>query len=57
MPYKRPFVTMQCWTNDMVTLQCGTIKIRNNIRYINPYTSDKNVEDITTENMYDDVNI
>ena len=28
-----------------------------NIRRIKPYTSDTNVEDMTPENMYDDVNI
>ena len=41
----------------MVTLQCGAIKIRHNIRRIKPYTADKNVKDITTENIYDNVNI
>ena len=44
--YNRPFVLNQFWTNVMVTLKCGAIKIRRNIRYIKPYTSDKNVEDI-----------
>ena len=31
--------------------------IRYNIRQIKPYTSDTSVEDITSENMYDNVNI
>ena len=43
-PYNVPFDIMQCYTNIMVTLQCGAIKIRYNIRFIKPYTSDTNVE-------------
>ena len=43
-----PFVIMQCGINVTVTLQCGAIKIRNNICCIKPYTSDTNVEDIST---------
>ena len=46
MPYNKPFDKTQCWTNVTVILQCGAIKIRHNIRCINPYTSDTNVEDI-----------
>ena len=45
------------WNNGTFTLQCGTIQIRHYIRQIKPYTYDTNVEDITPENMYDDVNI
>ena len=56
-PYKGPFVITQCWTNGTVTLQYGAIKIRYNIRHINLYKSDTNVEDINPENMCDDVNI
>ena len=41
----------------MVTLKYGVIKIRHNISHIKPYTSDTNVEDVTPENMRDDVNI
>ena len=44
MTYKGTFLINQCWTNIMVTLQCGAIKIRYNICHINPYTSDTNVE-------------
>ena len=44
--YKSPFVINKCWTNSTVTLQCGLTKIRHNIRRINLYTSDTNVEDI-----------
>ena len=51
------FLITQCWTNGTVTLQCGPKKGRHNIRRIKTYTSDTNVEDITPENMYDDVNI
>ena len=43
-PYKVLFLIEQCWTNGMVTLQCGAIKIRYNIRRINPYKFDTNVE-------------
>ena len=43
-PYKGPFVIKQCWTNDMVTLQCGAINIRYNIHRIESYTSTTNVE-------------
>ena len=43
------FVITQCCTNGMVTLQCGPIQLRHNIRRIKPYISDTNVEDITTE--------
>ena len=56
-PYKLLFVIMRCWTNGTVTLQCGVIKIRLKICWNKPYTSDTNVEDITAENMCDDINI
>ena len=57
MPYKVSFVTTQCWTNGMVTLQYGAIKVRHNVRHIKPYKYDKNVEDMIPKNMCDDVNI
>ena len=44
--YNEPFEITRCWTNGIVTLQCGAIKISYNIRCIKPYTSDTNVEDI-----------
>ena len=47
-PYKWTFVITQCWTNSTVKIQCGLIQISNNILRIGPYTSDTNVEDITT---------
>ena len=56
-PHKCPFLITQCWNNGAVTLQYGREKNRYNIRQIKPYTYDKNVEDITPENMHDDVNI
>ena len=56
-PYKVPFLITQCFTNGTVNLQHGVTKIRYNIRQINPYKSDTNVEDINPENMYDEVNI
>ena len=56
-PYKGPSVINTCWTNGTVTLQYSPEKIRHNIHQIKPYTCDTNVEDITAENMCDDVNI
>ena len=56
-PYKVPFVITQCFTNGTVNLQCGTIKIKYNIRRIKPYKSDIKVEYYNSKNMYDDVNI
>ena len=47
-PSNEPFGITQCWTNDTFTLQCGAIQIRHNMHQINPYTSDTNVEEITT---------
>ena len=55
--FKIPFMITQCWTNGTVTLQCGQTQISHNIRRINAYKSDTNVEDINPENMYNDVNI
>ena len=47
----------QCWTNGKISLKCGAIKIRYNIRCIKPYKYDTNVEDINAKKMCDDVNI
>ena len=41
----------------MVALKYILTKIGYNIRRIKPYTSDANVEDITPENIYENVNI
>ena len=49
MTYKGPFVITQFWNNGTVTLQYGPTKIRYNVRWIKPYTSDTNVEDISIE--------
>ena len=49
-PYKGPFMIMQCWTNGIVTLKCGAIKIRYNILRIKPHTYDINIEDINLKN-------
>ena len=57
MPYMGPFVIEQYCNNDTVTLQCSAIKIRYNIRHINPYKYDTKVEEIKPENIYDDVKI
>ena len=56
-PYNGPFLIKQCWINGTIALQYGATKIRCNIRCIKTYKSDTNVEDVTTENMYDDFNI
>ena len=52
-----PILKTQCWTNDNFTLHCGTKTISHNIRWIKPYESDKNIEDINIENIYEVVNI
>ena len=46
IPYKGPFVITQYFINGTVTLQYGSTKIRYNILWIKPYTSDTNIEDI-----------
>ena len=45
-PYKGPLLKTHCCKNGTVVLQCGEIEIRQNIRCIKPYTSDKNVKGI-----------
>ena len=49
-PYKGSFVITQCWINDTVTWNCGTIQIRYNISCIKSCKSDTNVEDNSSEN-------
>ena len=39
-PYKGPFLTTQCFTNDTVDLQYGPTKIRHNIRNLKTYKLD-----------------
>ena len=56
-PYKGPFAINLCWTNGTVTLQCGPIKIRRNIRRMKPYKSGTKVVYMNTENMCDNFNI
>ena len=56
-PYMGPFLITQCFTNGTVSLKCGTIEIKCHIRHIKPYNSDTKVEDSSSKNMYDDVNI
>ena len=56
-PYKVPFVITLCFTNFTVNLHHGQTQIRYNIRRIDPYKSDTNVEDISSKNISGDVNI
>ena len=49
-PYKVPFFITQFCTNGTVTLQCGAIKIRCNIRRIKPHTFDTSIEYINLKN-------
>ena len=56
-PYKGPFVEKNYCTNGPVTLQYGLTKISNNLRWIKLYTSDTNIKDINTENMYVNIKI
>ena len=48
-PYNGQFLLTQCWTNGVVVLQFGHIKIRRNIRWIKPYISYTKVEYINPE--------
>ena len=57
IPYNRPFVIRQCFTNGMVKLKCGTTQIMYNISRIKPYKSDTKVDDYSSKQMSDDVNI
>ena len=47
--YNGKFVITKCCTNGTVTVQCGAMKIRHNIRQIKTYASDTNVKDIKIE--------
>ena len=52
-----PFVITRCWTNGTVSLKMGVREIRHDICGIIPYKSDTRVEDISSKNMSDNVNI
>ena len=54
--YKGPFMITQCCNNGTATLQYSAIKIRYNICHIKPYKHDTRIEDIKSENIYDDFN-
>ena len=56
-PYKGTFVITHWFINGKVNLQYVPTKIRYNIRRIKPYTSDTNIEDISSKNMSDHYNI
>ena len=56
-PYKGPFVITQCFINGAVDLKYGVIQITYNICRIKPYKSDTKVEDYSSINMYETVNI
>ena len=56
-PYKGPFLITQCFTNVMVKLQYGATQITHNISRINPYKYDTKVDDYSSKNMSEDVNI
>ena len=56
-PYMDPFVITRCWTNGTVSLKMGVREIRHDICGIIPYKSDTRVEDISSKNMSDNVNI
>ena len=57
MPYKVPFVIIQCFNNGTVNLQYGSTEIRYTIRRIKPYKSDTKVEDFYSIDMNNAVNI
>ena len=47
--YNGSFDITWCWTNGTFILKCGEIQVWYNIRHNKPYTSDKNIEDIISE--------
>ena len=55
--YIGPVVINQCFTNGIVKIQNDAIQTTYNIRRINPYKSYTKVEDYSSKNMLDDVNI
>ena len=50
-PYKGKFVITRWFTNGAVNLQYGPTISRYNIRDTKPYTSDTNVENISSKNV------
>ena len=56
-PYKIPSVITRCFTNGMVNIQYDPTEIRHNIRRVNTFKSDTNIEDINPKSMYNDANI
>ena len=56
-PYTGPFVITQCFTNVTVNLQCSVVQIKYSIRRINPYKYDTKVEDHSSKNISENVNI
>ena len=56
-PCTVPIVITRCFVNAVEILQYGVIKITHNILHIKSYKYDRNVEDINTKNMSEDVNI
>ena len=56
-PYKGLFLITQCFTNGMLNLQYGAVKIKYNICLIHPCKSDTKVDNFSSKNMTDDVNI
>ena len=57
MPYTGPFLIPQCFINGTVKLKNSTTQITYNIRHVNPYKSDTKVEDSSSKNMFDSVNM
>ena len=55
--YTVPFVITECFTNGSVKLQCGATQITYNLCRINPYKYDTKVDNSSSKNMSDDVNI
>ena len=55
--YMGPIVITKCFTNGTVKLQCGATQITYNIRCINQYKYDTKIDDSSSKNMCDDVNI
>ena len=56
-PYTGPFSLTRCFTNGTVSLQCGTKNIMYDMCHIKPYKSDTKVEDISSKNISDDINV
>ena len=57
MQYKVPFMINQCFTNGMVTLQGGEIKLGIIHVTLNHIYLIQTLRILTLKNMYDDVNI